>query len=108
MYGEFGLSARDVQILKNLIAAFNATGGIRGGGGRPFLLLAKATEDIAKGESGDVQLYYRADDKGGETPAAENLTAYARLGDVTSGSWCYVWPILGSGLEVVAAECEVG
>lgn len=76
-----------------------------------FMCIGKAAEDIDKDTTGDVDIYRRGSspdselsDKGDETAAEKTVTAYARIGSVSSGSWVYLfW--MGGGWEIVNAEC---
>ena len=78
-------------------------GGVRGVFGEFDVILGKADAAISKSASGTVSVY-TGTTAGSETDTTNNITAYARWGDVASGKWVLCIWLLGHW-EIIQAEC---
>lgn len=66
------------------------------------IILGKSNAAITQGNSGTINLW--AGTLGSESATGATVSAYARLGDIDSGKWVYVYGV-ASNLEVINAEC---
>jgi len=121
MADAYGFSGRDVGRISQTVRAYerdpldpNPPGRRTGGEWSPRKLLGKTVAAIAKGASGEVQLYRRPSDtaaKGAEVAYAaegsEKITAYNRFLGCEANRWVYVeWIDGGFELTALELDCE--
>lgn len=90
------------------VVRYVETGGIEhpfGGGSfsAPMeMLIGKADSSITQGNSGTISVWSGTSSTLSDTTL--NVTAFARLGSVSSGKWVYLLPT-SHGFEIINAEC---
>ena len=68
-----------------------------------YMLIGKTDAAINKGASGTISVY-SGTSSSGLTDTGDNITAYNRFGNVSSGKWVACWT-MPWGFELVSAEC---
>jgi hypothetical protein len=68
-----------------------------------YMLIGKTDTAVTKGNSGTISIY-SGTSANALADTGENVTAYNRFANVSSGKWVAVWT-MPWGFEFVAAEC---